>query len=94
MYLFHVVLAIQLIFIPCLDSAVCNVLLPQALSDTLSDLGDVGHLTVRVIRAEGISPEYVWKRNPFTVLQVGNSRVQTKEHMGTVTPHWNKTFKL
>eukprot|EP00090_Calanus_glacialis_P009612 TRINITY_DN18001_c0_g1_i2.p1 TRINITY_DN18001_c0_g1~~TRINITY_DN18001_c0_g1_i2.p1 ORF type:complete len:435 (-),score=128.06 TRINITY_DN18001_c0_g1_i2:1079-2257(-) len=65
-----------------------------AFSNTLSDLIDVGHLTVRVIRAEGISPEYVWKRNPFTVLQVGNSRVQTKEHMGTVTPQWNKTFQL
>lgn len=65
-----------------------------ALSNTLADLSDVGYLTVRVIRAEGINPEYVWKRNPFTVLQVGNSRVQTKEHMGTVTPHWNKTFQF
>ena len=65
-----------------------------ALSNTLSDMRDVGNLTVKVIKAEGISPEYVWKRNPFTVVQVGNSRVQTKYHKGTVTPEWYKTFNF
>jgi len=65
-----------------------------ALSNTLSDVSDVGYLKVRVIRAEGISPEYVWKRNPLAVVQVGNSRVQTKEQKGTVSPEWNKTFSF
>eukprot|EP00092_Neocalanus_flemingeri_P034270 GFUD01037267.1.p1 GENE.GFUD01037267.1~~GFUD01037267.1.p1 ORF type:complete len:460 (-),score=117.99 GFUD01037267.1:88-1467(-) len=65
-----------------------------ALSNTFSTLGDVGHLQVKVVRAEGISPEYVWKRNPFTVLQVGNSRVQTHSSKGTVVPEWNKTFQF
>jgi len=64
-----------------------------ALSNTFSNIGDVGHLQVKVFRAEGIRPEYVWKRKPVTVLQLGNCRVQTRTRK-TLEPEWNEIFKF
>ena len=66
----------------------------QDISNTLTNLKDVGHLEVQIIKAEGILPEYVWKRNPLVVVEVGNKRLQTREDKGTITPQWNKTFCL
>ena len=60
----------------------------------MSDRSDVGFLSVKVRKAEGINPEYVWRRNPLAVLEVGNTRMQTKKQNGTVSPEWNKTFYL
>jgi len=64
-----------------------------ALSNTFSNLTDVGQLQVKVFKAEGVSPEYVFNRNPFVVLEVNNKRVQTTSSKGT-TPEWNKTFQF
>ena len=66
----------------------------EALANTFSNLDDVGHLKVKIIRAEGLEQEFIGKRNPFVVLQIGNSRVQTHSCKGTLDPEWNRTFRL
>lgn len=65
-----------------------------ALANTFSNLDDVGHLQVKIIRAEGLEQEFIGKRNPFVVLQIGNSRVQTHSCKGTLDPEWNRTFRF
>lgn len=65
-----------------------------ALSNTFSNMEDIGHLQVKVVQATGLCPEFIGKRNPFVVLQVGNSRVQTNSCNGTINPEWNRTFKF
>lgn len=67
----------------------------QSLMRTLHNLRDVGHLTVKVFRAKGlVAADIGGKSDPFCVLQLVNSRLQTQTEYKTLTPIWNKIFTL
>ncbi|XP_014246245.1 multiple C2 and transmembrane domain-containing protein isoform X2 [Cimex lectularius] len=60
---------------------------------TLENLKDVGHLTVRVYRAQGLaSADLGGKSDPFCVLELVNSRLQTQTEYKTLCPSWQKIF--
>ncbi|XP_056638791.1 multiple C2 and transmembrane domain-containing protein isoform X6 [Diorhabda sublineata] len=60
---------------------------------TFHNLKDVGHLTVRVFKAQGLaSADLGGKSDPFCVLELGNARLQTQTEYKTLTPSWNKIF--
>uniref|UniRef100_A0A0P5T207 Multiple C2 and transmembrane domain-containing protein n=1 Tax=Daphnia magna TaxID=35525 RepID=A0A0P5T207_9CRUS len=60
---------------------------------TLHNLRDVGHLSVKVFRATGLaSADIGGKSDPFCVLQLVNSRLQTQTEYKTLNPSWNKIF--
>ena len=62
---------------------------------TLENLRDVGHLSVKVYRATGLaSTDLGGKSDPFCVLQLDNSRLQTQTEYKTLNPNWNKIFTL
>lgn len=67
----------------------------QALSRTLQNVRDVGHLSVKVFRATGLAAADIGgKSDPFCVLQLVNSRLQTQTEYKTLNPTWNKIFTL
>lgn len=54
---------------------------------------DVGHLTVKVFRAQGLAAaDLGGKSDPFCVLELGNSRLQTQTEYKTLSPSWQKIF--
>nr|CAH0111794.1 unnamed protein product [Daphnia galeata] len=60
---------------------------------TLNNLRDVGHLSVKVFRASGLaSADIGGKSDPFCVLHLVNSRLQTQTEYKTLNPSWNKIF--
>lgn len=62
---------------------------------TLQNLRDVGHLTVKVFGATGLAAaDLGGKSDPFCVLELINSRLQTQTEYKTLTPNWNKIFTL
>ena len=67
----------------------------QAIYRTLENVRDVGHLSVKVFRATGLaSADLGGKSDPFCVLQLVNSRLQTQTEYKTLNPNWNKIFTL
>ncbi|XP_016839970.1 multiple C2 and transmembrane domain-containing protein isoform X2 [Nasonia vitripennis] len=64
-----------------------------ALANTLQRPRDVGHLTVKVYRAQGLAAaDLGGKSDPFCVLELVNSRLQTQTEYKTLTPNWQKIF--
>lgn len=62
---------------------------------TFHNLKDVGHLTVKVYRAQGLAAaDLGGKSDPFCVLELVNSRLQTQTEYKTLTPSWQKIFTL
>ncbi|RWS16204.1 multiple C2 and transmembrane domain-containing protein 1-like isoform X8 [Dinothrombium tinctorium] len=60
---------------------------------TFNDLDDVGHLTVKVFKAEGLlAADFSGKSDPFCVIELCNARVQTHTEYKTLSPEWNKIF--
>ncbi|XP_074027374.1 multiple C2 domain and transmembrane region protein isoform X2 [Leptinotarsa decemlineata] len=60
---------------------------------TFHNIKDVGHLTVKVFKAQGLaSADIGGKSDPFCVLELGNARLQTQTEYKTLTPSWNKIF--
>lgn len=60
---------------------------------TLHNIRDVGHLSIKVFRATGLaSADIGGKSDPFCVLQLVNSRLQTQTEYKTLNPTWNKIF--
>ncbi|XP_063988130.1 multiple C2 and transmembrane domain-containing protein isoform X2 [Diachasmimorpha longicaudata] len=54
---------------------------------------DVGHLTVKVYRAQGLAAaDLGGKSDPFCVLELVNSRLQTQTEYKTLAPNWQKIF--
>lgn len=54
---------------------------------------DVGHLTVKVYRASGLTAaDLGGKSDPFCVLELGNARLQTQTEYKTLSPSWQKIF--
>lgn len=64
-------------------------------ANTLQNLRDVGHLTVKVFGATGLAAaDLGGKSDPFCVLELINSRLQTQTEYKTLAPNWNKIFTL
>ncbi|XP_072160586.1 multiple C2 and transmembrane domain-containing protein isoform X2 [Bemisia tabaci] len=64
-----------------------------ALQRTFHNLKDVGHLTVRVYKAQGLAAaDLGGKSDPFCVLELVNARLQTQTEYKTLTPSWQKIF--
>lgn len=62
---------------------------------SLQNLRDVGHLTVKVFGATGLAAaDLGGKSDPFCVLELINSRLQTQTEYKTLAPNWNKIFTL
>ncbi|XGW23854.1 hypothetical protein V3C99_005792 [Haemonchus contortus] len=60
---------------------------------TFDDLKDVGQLTVKVFRAEDlVAKDIGGKSDPFAVLELVNTRLQTHTEYKTLNPQWNKLF--
>ncbi|CAG9813193.1 unnamed protein product [Phaedon cochleariae] len=60
---------------------------------TFHNLKDVGHLTVKVFKAQGLAAaDLGGKSDPFCVLELGNARLQTQTEYKTLAPSWNKIF--
>ncbi|KAE9419062.1 hypothetical protein Angca_005104 [Angiostrongylus cantonensis] len=60
---------------------------------TFDDVKDIGQLTVKVFRAEDlIAKDIGGKSDPFAVLELVNTRLQTHTEYKTLNPQWNKLF--
>ncbi|XP_067136753.1 multiple C2 and transmembrane domain-containing protein-like isoform X5 [Centruroides vittatus] len=60
---------------------------------TFNNLGDVGHLVIKVFKAQGLaSADIGGKSDPFCVVELVNARLQTHTEYKTLTPEWNKIF--
>nr|CAD7264653.1 unnamed protein product [Timema shepardi] len=65
----------------------------QGFIHTFTNLRDVGHLTVKVFRAQGLAAaDLGGKSDPFCVLELVNARLQTQTEYKTLTPFWQKIF--
>ncbi|XP_057330178.1 multiple C2 and transmembrane domain-containing protein isoform X2 [Microplitis mediator] len=54
---------------------------------------DVGHLTIKVYKAQGLAAaDLGGKSDPFCVLELVNSRLQTQTEYKTLAPNWQKIF--
>ncbi|XP_032671978.1 multiple C2 and transmembrane domain-containing protein isoform X2 [Odontomachus brunneus] len=61
--------------------------------NTLQRVRDVGHLTVKVYRAQGLAAaDLGGKSDPFCVLELVNARLQTQTEYKTLAPNWQKIF--
>ncbi|KAG7189851.1 hypothetical protein KM043_017504 [Ampulex compressa] len=64
-----------------------------AFCNTLQRVRDVGHLTVKVYRAQGLAAaDLGGKSDPFCVLELVNARLQTQTEYKTLAPNWQKIF--
>ncbi|CAG2175855.1 unnamed protein product, partial [Oppiella nova] len=62
---------------------------------SLSDINDIGILVVKVFRAEALAAADIGgKSDPFCVLELVNSRLQTNTEYKTLSPEWNKIYTL
>uniref|UniRef100_T1JFU4 C2 domain-containing protein n=1 Tax=Strigamia maritima TaxID=126957 RepID=T1JFU4_STRMM len=60
---------------------------------TFNNLKDVGHLTIKVFKAQGLaSADIGGKSDPFCVLELVNARLQTQTEYKTLSPEWQKIF--
>ncbi|XP_022252034.1 multiple C2 and transmembrane domain-containing protein 1-like, partial [Limulus polyphemus] len=60
---------------------------------SLRNLKDIGHLTVKVFKAQGLAAADIGgKSDPFCVVELVNSRLQTHTEYKTLAPEWNKIF--
>lgn len=67
----------------------------QRFPNTFSKMKDVGHLMVKVFKAQGLhAADIGGKSDPFTVLELTNDRVQTNTEYKTLSPTWQKVFQL
>ncbi|KOC63159.1 Multiple C2 and transmembrane domain-containing protein 1 [Habropoda laboriosa] len=64
-----------------------------SLMNTLQRVRDVGHLTVKVFKAQGLAAaDLGGKSDPFCVLELVNARLQTQTEYKTLAPSWQKIF--
>ncbi|XP_067358582.1 multiple C2 and transmembrane domain-containing protein 2 isoform X2 [Channa argus] len=55
-------------------------------------VGEVGFLQVKIIKANDLTTDLNGKSNPFCVIELGNSKLQTHTIYKTLNPEWNKAF--
>ncbi|XP_034089486.1 multiple C2 and transmembrane domain-containing protein 2 isoform X3 [Gymnodraco acuticeps] len=64
-----------------------------SLKNTHKCVGEVGFLQVKVIKANDLpATDLNGKSNPFCVVELGNSKLQTHTFYKTVNPEWNKAL--
>jgi len=64
-----------------------------SVSKTLQKVKDVGHLTVKVLKAQGLhSADLGGKSDPFCVVELTNTRYMTHTEYKTLMPVWQKAF--
>ncbi|OUC45937.1 C2 domain protein, partial [Trichinella nativa] len=64
-----------------------------SLANTLRHIRNIGCLIITVCRAKGLAAANIGgKSDPFCVLEMVNTRFQTRTEYKTVNPEWNKTF--
>lgn len=72
-----------------------RLLMKYNIQNTLQRPRDVGHLTIKVYRAQGLAAaDLGGKSDPFCVLELVNSRLQTQTEYKTLAPNWQKIFTL
>ncbi|XP_062860613.1 multiple C2 and transmembrane domain-containing protein 2 [Trichomycterus rosablanca] len=72
-----------------------NILEQYSLRNTLKNLQEVGYLQVKVFKATDLSStDLNGKSDPFCVLELGNSKLQTHTIYKTIHPEWKATFTL
>ncbi|XP_030049257.1 multiple C2 and transmembrane domain-containing protein 1 isoform X2 [Microcaecilia unicolor] len=60
---------------------------------SFQNMKDVGHLQVKVIRAEGLmAADVTGKSDPFCVVELNNDRLLTHTVYKNLNPEWNKVF--
>ncbi|KAK0093353.1 hypothetical protein PV326_013754 [Microctonus aethiopoides] len=70
-----------------------RILMKYSLWNTLQRPRDVGHLIIKVYRAQGLAAaDLGGKSDPFCVLELVNSRLQTQTEYKTLAPNWQKIF--
>ncbi|KAL2735223.1 multiple C2 and transmembrane domain-containing protein isoform X1 [Vespula squamosa] len=70
-----------------------NLIQRYSLLNTLQRPRDVGHLTVKIYRAQGLAAaDLGGKSDPFCVLELVNARLQTQTEYKTLAPNWQKIF--
>ncbi|XP_046822719.1 multiple C2 and transmembrane domain-containing protein isoform X5 [Vespa crabro] len=70
-----------------------NLIERYSLLNTLQRPRDVGHLTVKIYRAQGLAAaDLGGKSDPFCVLELVNARLQTQTEYKTLAPNWQKIF--
>ncbi|CAB3408195.1 unnamed protein product [Caenorhabditis bovis] len=63
--------------------------------NSFADISDIGVLTVKVFCAEDlVAKDFGGKSDPFVVVELVNTRVQTHTVYKTLNPHWNKIFSF
>ncbi|XP_058244091.1 multiple C2 and transmembrane domain-containing protein 2 isoform X2 [Hemibagrus wyckioides] len=66
-----------------------------SLKNTLDNMQDVGYLQVKVLRATDLSStDLNGKSDPFCVLELGNSKLQTQTIYKTLNPEWRTAFTV
>ncbi|XP_055355490.1 multiple C2 and transmembrane domain-containing protein 1-like isoform X2 [Paramacrobiotus metropolitanus] len=61
--------------------------------NSLTDIGDVGMLTVKVFRGCSLrAADLNGKSDPYCILQLVNARLQTQVEPKTLDPEWNRVF--
>ncbi|KAM9480936.1 multiple C2 and transmembrane domain-containing protein 2 isoform 2-T6 [Clarias gariepinus] len=72
-----------------------TILKNYSLKNTLDNIKDVGYLQVKVLRATDLpSTDLNGKSDPFCVLELGNSKLQTQTIYKTLNPEWRTAFTL
>ena len=67
----------------------------QKAGNTFHKMKDVGHLMVKVLKAQGLhSADIGGKSDPFAVIELCNDRMQTNTEYKTLAPSWQKMFQL
>ncbi len=67
----------------------------QKVHNTFYKMKDVGHLMVKVLKAQGLhSADLGGKSDPFAVVELCNNRAQTQTEYKTLLPTWQKVFQL
>ena len=67
----------------------------QTLPNSFKKIKDVGHLLVKVFKAQGLSSADIGgKSDPFCVLELNNDRVSTHTEYKTLAPSWQKIYQL
>ena len=69
--------------------------LTQAFVRTFHNLKDIGFLTVKIYKAQGlVAADFSGKSDPFCVVELINARLQTQTEYKTLSPSWQKIFTL
>ncbi|CAL2028895.1 unnamed protein product [Caenorhabditis brenneri] len=63
------------------------------ITNSLNEISDIGTLTVKLFCAEDlVAKDFGGKSDPFAVLELVNTRVQTNTVYKTLSPSWNKIY--